>query len=233
MRLKVTFMDILAIVGVMLGIVAVAPMLVWWLYSPMAGFRVGGEELGGDGIAVPMAGRVPLAVFTDSKRRLEIENLRISYDPENVDLAKTKGAHTLITTDRRYPVALRFAGPRELVAGHLQGAYFDYMAKRPAFRVKLTTTLRARQEELPYWARVFGSNSRTVERIVEFTASKGAAWTLPESGLRLEPGESLEVEGVQSQEGASCATKKGTAYGRVIEILKDDIGSQPPNPDPR
>jgi hypothetical protein len=228
----VSLMDILAVAGVALGVVAVAPMLVWWLYSPTAGFRVGGEEDGG-AIAVLLAERVSVAVFTDSKRSLEFENLRIAYDPDDVDLGKTRGAETVVTTDSNYPVAISFASKREVVAGHLQGAYFDYVARRPSFRVKLTTTLRARQEDLPYFARVFGSNSHTVERVVEFAASTDTVWTLPRSGLPIRPGESVVLQGVQSQEAVSCATKEGTAYGRVIEGLEDNRASPVQNSRPR
>ena len=116
----------------LLGLLSLPLMVLWLWYTPKISFRIGGDDLGTP-IPLPLTGRVHFAVATRSKRTLQFDELRLSYDPDAVDLSKTKGATASFTTDSEYPAAIGFPGEREVVAGHLQGNYFDYAAKRPKF----------------------------------------------------------------------------------------------------
>src|SRR5712664_1661702 len=96
----------------LLGLLSLPLMVLWLWYTPKISFRLGGDDLGTP-IPLPPTGRVHFAVATHSKRTLHFDELRLSYDPDAVDLSKTKGATASFTTDSEYPAAIGFLGERE------------------------------------------------------------------------------------------------------------------------
>lgn len=101
------------ILGFLGAISLIAYCLHWWTYSPKPFLRIGGEKLG-DTIPVTREGKVYFAYGTNSLKKSIISKVLISFDPEKVDLFKTKGITKEITVDHEFPMAIVFKDKKRL-----------------------------------------------------------------------------------------------------------------------
>lgn len=213
--------DVALLVSILAIFVALVPLLAYFAraYLPKVLFRVGGEHQG-DSIGVPKNGSVPFAVLTRSKRRVLLTGVWVAFDPDEVDLSKTKGAEQRITTDREFPVALFFPELRVVSRGHLQANYLDYHARNEAFRLKFTAYATLDAAELPWFLDMFGPKAFRAERMLHFSVATNAH-DLREYGLSVSPGESFSVEGPQAQQAVWAKTDKAGTTLRMIELVEN------------
>lgn len=214
--------DLALLISILALILALIPLLAYFARAHLAKvlFRVGGEQQG-DVVSVPRDGTIPFAVLTQSKRRVLLSGAWVAFDPDEVDLSKTKGAEQRITTDRDFPVALLFPELRVVSRGYIQMNYLDYHAKRAEFRFKFTAYATLDAAELPSLLDMFGAKAFRTERMVRFSVAADAHG-LRENGLLVSPGESVSVEGPQAQQAVwAKADKEGTTL-RIIEFVEKE-----------
>ena len=209
-------------ISLLVGLLALIPLgayfLHWKFYSPKPFIRVSGEQ-SGEPIQIPEKGRIFFAVSTKSHRKSVLCEVWVSFDPDEVDLSKTRGAEQRVTVDNKYPLALLFPEKRIIVKGHLQGNYFVCEAKKPEFSVKFIINSEIETTELPFLLNIFPARNLQAERIVRFKITQGYTTDLQRDGLVLLPKESVHLEGVQSQEEVYAATSKGIASLKIIEVV--------------
>ena len=126
-----------------------------------------------------------------------------------------------MTTDNQFPMAILFIGRRVVRAGYLQTNHFDYKPKTDEFSVKILVRAETDEAELPFLLNMFPAPKIIAERVVRFKVVKGMECDLKKLGLILGPGESLQSEGVQSQEAIWAVADKGTAQVKVREVIED------------
>lgn len=209
-------------VAIVLGIV---PLLGWWYFTPRIAFRVGGEE-NGSPIVMPLSGKILFATLASCCNTPELREVRVSFDPKAVDLSQTEGATLTLTGDSRFPTELVFEVNEEMAPEVLLGNYLRYQSKQSRFDVKISAVAQARQEDLPIWARIFGSNSVRLERIVQFQGSKDTRFELAKLGLPIKPKEKMIICGVQSQGEVDCIAPQGPATVSVMELLQGNKMSE-------
>lgn len=218
-------MDELAIVTTILSVVALMPLgaylLLRWLYSPKIFIRVGGEQQDTDPIEIPEKGDVPFGITTGSKIKAFVSEVWVSFNDDEVDLSKTKGGGRRITTDSQFPLAILFSERRAVKRGYLQTNYFDYESKTDNFSVKISVRAEVDEAGLPFLLNMFPAPKVVSERIVNFRAVEGMAHDLKKLGLTIGPGESIQSEGVQSQESFWAVADKGIAQVKVREVIED------------
>lgn len=221
-RNKSSFMMKLTIISLIISLFAIIPLgvyfLHWIFYSPKPFIRVSGEQTG-DPIQIPEKGKVFFAVSTESNLKTKLLEVWVSFNPDEVDLFKTKGAEQRGIVDSIFPFALLFPEQRIIIKGNLQGNYFEYEPKKLEFLVKFTTISEPEQAELPFLINMFPPRKIQIERIVKFQTVKGYTLDLQRNGLKLLPGEYVHLEGVQSQEAVYAATEEGVATLKVREII--------------
>jgi hypothetical protein len=209
-------------ISILALLVALIPLLVYFArsYLPKVSFRVG-NMLVAEPINVPRNGRIHFAVFTESKRRIMMSGVWVEFDPDEVDLSKTKGAEQRLTTDGESPVALFFPEVRIVAKGHLQANHFDYQARKDAFRVNLVAYATVDVAELPWLLDMFGPKTLRVERTLRFSVSADPS-NIPELGLVLRPKEGMSVEGPQAQEAIWAKTDKAGTAVKIIEFAEKE-----------
>lgn len=213
------------IAAIILSVIALVPFCAYlglrWFYSPKIIIRVGGDQQGIEVIQVPKSGNVPFGISTKSKRKAFISEVWVSFSDEKVDLHKTKGGERRITTDDQFPMAVLFTGRRVVKDGYLQTNHFDYKAKTNEFSVKIVVGAEADETELPFLLNMFPAPKIIAERVVKFKIVKGMECDLKKLGLTIGPGESIQSEGIQSQESFWAVADKGIAQVKVREIIED------------
>jgi len=211
-------------IAILISLIALIPLLAyllhWKFYSPKPFIRVSGEQLG-DLIHIPEKGNIFFAVSTKSGHKSVLSEVWVSFDPDEADLFKTRGAERRNIADNKFPFALLFSEKRIIVKAHLQGNYFDYEAKKPKFSVKFIINSEIETTELPFLLNMFPVRKIKAERIVRFKVAQEYTANLQRDGLALLPTESMHIEGVQSQEEWHAATSKGTGILKVREIIGD------------
>lgn len=214
--------DFISLTAGLLGLIPlVAYFLHWRFYSPKPFVRVSGEQ-SGDPIQIPEKGKISFGVCTKSGCKSVLCEVWVSFNPDEVNLLKTRGAEQRVTVDNKYPLALLFPEKRIIAKGHFQGNYFDYEAINPEFSVKFIVDSEIEATELPFLLNMFPSRKLRTGRVVRFKVTPGYATDLKRDGLQLLPKESIHIEGVQSQEGVIAATSKGVGSIKVIELIDDD-----------
>jgi hypothetical protein len=211
-----TFLSILAL------IVALIPLLVYFArsYLPRVSFRVG-DMLGSEPIHVPRSGSIRFAVLTELKKRVILSGVWVEFDPDEVDLSKTKGADQRLTADNEFPVALFFPEVRIISKGHLQANHFDYHTRKDAFRTKLVAYATVDIAELPWLLDMFGPKTFRIERTLYFLVTDDPG-KIPELGLLLRPGEAMSVEGPQAQEAIWAKADKPATKLKLIEFVEKE-----------
>lgn len=192
----------------------------WWVYSPKLFIRIGGEKLG-DPIPVAKEGRIDFACGTDSSRKSGILEVLVSFDPEKVELFRTKGVAKEITVDRKFPMAVVFRDKKEVVRKVLQTNFFDYQSRVDSFAVKITVISEIDPSSLPFLLTMFSPRKVRSEKIVRFLVKEGASMDLKTHGVIIGPKESMQVVGVQSQEAVWAATSKGEATVKIMEVFDE------------
>jgi len=145
----------------------------------------------------------------------------VSFNDDEVDLSKTRGGEKRITTNIQFPLAILFSERRIAKQGYLQTNYFDYEPRVDNFSVKISVRAEADEAELPFFLNMFPAPKVVSERIVKFKVIKGMAHDLKKLGLIVGPGESIQSEGVQSQESFWAVADRGVAQVKVREIIED------------
>ena len=211
----------LSFISILIGSIALIPLLAyllhWKFYSPKPFIRVSGEQ-SGDPIHIPEKGSTFFVVSTKSDRKSVLSEVWASFNPDEVDLFKTKGIEQRITVDNKFPCALFFSEKRIMVKGHFQGNYFDYEARKPDFSVKFIIKSEIETTALPFLLNMFPARRIQRERIVRFKVIQGYTANLQRDGLAVLPKESVHLEGVQSQGEIHASTSKGL---KVIELIND------------
>ena len=192
-----------------------------WFYSPKIIIRVGGDQQGVELIQVPESGNVPFGISTKSKLKTFVSEVWISFNDEEVDLYKTKGGEKRITTDNQFPMAILFPERRAIKQGYLQTNYFDYEPKVDHFSLKITARAETDEAELPFLLNMFPAPKVITERVIKFKVVKGMVNDLKKLGLTMLPGESMQSEGIQSQEAFWAVADRGIAQVKVREVIED------------
>lgn len=172
-------------------------------------------------IQVPESGSVPFGISMESKLKALVSEVWVSFNDEEVDLHKTKGGERKITTDNQFPMAVLFPERRAVKQGYLQTNYFDYKQKTDNFSIKITVRAETDEAELPFLLNMFPVPKVIAERVVKFKVVKGMINDLKKLGLTMLPGESIQGEGIQSQEAFWAVADKGIAQVKVREIVGD------------
>ncbi len=213
------------IAAITLSIIALIPFCAYlwlrWFYSPKIIIRVGGDQQGVELIQVPESGNVPFGISTKSKLKAFVSEVWVSFNDEEVDLYKTKSGERRITTDNQFPMAILFPERRAIKQGYLQMNYFDYEPKADHFSLKIAARVATDEAELPFLLNMFPAPKVTAERLIRFKAAKGMEHDLKKLGLTIGPGESIQSEGVQSQEAFWAVADKGVAQVKVREVIGD------------
>lgn len=213
------------IVAIILSIIALIPFCAYlwlrWFYSPKIIIRVGGDQQGSEMIQVPESGNVPFGISMGSKLKAFVSEVWVSFNDEEVDLHKTKGGERKITTDNQFPMAVLFPERRAIKQGYLQTNYFDYESKAGHFSVKIITRAETDEAELPFLLNMFPAPKMITARVIKFKVVKGMANDLKKLGLTMLPGESIQSEGVQSQEAFWAVADRGIAQVKVREVIED------------
>jgi len=213
------------IIFLILGVLGIISLIVyfirWKFYSPYLLFRVGGEQMGNP-IKVTPVGQVGFAIFTKSTKRTRILGLWIHFHPDEVDLFKTRGVKKEMTIDTQFPMSIAFGEEKEVVKGTLQSNYFNYEAKGNKFTVKFDVLSEIDSTELPFLIEMFSSRKVRSTRIVTFEVDNDVIMDLKTHGLTLLPGESMQMKGMQSQEGMQAVSDKEGAVIKVMELIEDD-----------
>jgi hypothetical protein len=214
--------EIISFVLGVLGILSLVVYLIHWkFYSPHLLFRVAGEQRG-EPIKVNPIGQVPFATFTKSSKKIRVLGLWIYFNPDDVDLFKTRGAKKEMTVDRQFPMSISFGEEKDVVKGTLQANYFKYQAKGNKFIVKFDGLSEINSTELPFLLDMFSPRKVRSTRTVTFEVDKNVVMDLKTHGLLLLPGEAMQTVGVQSQEGVwAVGDKEGTVI-EVMELVEDD-----------
>ncbi len=209
-----TFLSILAL------LVALTPLLIYFArsYLPKVSFRVG-DMLGSEPIHVPRNGSIRFALSTESKKRVMLAGVWVEFDPDEVDLSKTKGAAQGITADNDFPVSLSFPEVRVISKGYLQANHFDYQARKDAFRTKLVAHATVDIAELPWLLDMFGPKTFRVEQTLRFLVADDPS-EIRELGLLLRPGEAMSVEGPQAEEAVWAKTDIAGTTLKIIELVE-------------
>ena len=211
-------------ISILISLIALIPLLAyllhWKFYSPKPFIRVSGEQ-SGDPIHIPEKGNIFFAVSTKSDRKSVLSEVWVNFNPDEVDLFKTKGAEKRVTVDNKFPLAILFSEKRIIVKGHFQGNYFDYEAKKTDFSIKFIINSQIRTTTLPFLLNMFPARTMQREWIVRFKVIQGYTANIPRYGLALLPKESLHLEGIQSQGAMQAATSKGIGSLKVIELIGD------------
>lgn len=218
----------LNVIAILISLVALIPLLAyllhWKFYSPKPFIRVSGEQ-SGDPIHIPEKGNILFAVSTKSDRKSVLSEVWVNFNPDEVDLSKTKGAEKRVTVDNRFPnefpLAILFPEKRIIVKGHFRGNYFDYETKKTDFSVKFIINSQIQTTTLPFLLNMFPARTMQREWIVRFKVIQGYTANIPRYGLALLPKESLHLEGIQSQGAMHAATSKGIGSLKVIELIGD------------
>lgn len=217
-------METLTYISTILSIIALIPLgtyfLLRWPYSPRILIRVGGDQQGTEPIQISEKGNVPFGISTGSKVKAFIYEVWVGFNDDEVDLSETKGGEKRITADTQFPLAILFSERRAVKRGYLQTNYFDYEPKADNFSVKILVRAEADEAELPFLLNMFPVPKIVSERIVKFKVIKGITHDLKKLGLTIGPGESIQSEGVQSQESFWAVADKGIAQVKVREITK-------------
>lgn len=213
------------ITAIILSIIATIPFCAYlwlrWFYSPKIIIRVGGDQQGVEPIQVPERGDVPFGVSTGSKLKAFISEVWVSFNDEEVDLYKTKGGERRITTDNQFPMAILFTGRRVVKASYLQTNHFDYEPKADTFSVKITVRATVDEAELPFLLNMFPVPKMITARVIKFKVVKEMANDLKKLGLTMLPGESIQSEGIQSQEALWAVADRDVAQVKVREIIEE------------
>lgn len=212
-------------ISLLAGLLGLIPLVVyflhWRFYSPKPFVRVSGEQ-SGDPIQIPEKGKIFFGVCTKSSCKSVLCEVWVSFNPDEVNLLKTRGAEQRVTVDNKYPLALLFPEKRIIAKRHFQGNYFDYEAINPEFSVKFIIDSEIETTELPFLLNMFPSRKLRTSRVVRFKVTQGYTTDPKKDGLRLLPKESIHIEGIQSQEGVYAATSKGVGSLKVIELIDDE-----------
>ncbi len=218
-------METLTTISIILSVIALIPLGVYFLlrsfYSPKIFIRVGGDQQGAESIQVSENGDVPFGISTGSKVKAFISEVWVSFNDDEVDLSKTKGAERRITTDAEFPIAILFSERRAVKHGYLQTNYFDYAPKAESFSIKISVRAETDEAAIPFLLNMFPAPKVVSERIIKFEVNRGMVYDLKKIGLTIGPGESIQSEGVQSQESFWAVANKGIVQVKVREIIKD------------
>jgi len=213
------------IISFVLGVLGISSLVVylirWKFYSPHLLFRVAGEQLG-EPIKVNPIGQVPFATFTKSSKKIRVLGLWIYFNPDDVDLFKTRGAKKEMTVDRQFPMSIAFGEEKDVVKGTLQANYFKYQAKGNKFIVKFDGLSEINSTELPFLLDMFSPRKVRSTRTVTFEVDNNVVTDLKTHGLPLLPGEAMQTVGVQSQEGIWAVSDKEGTVIEVMELVEDD-----------
>ena len=218
-------MGTLTLISIILSVIALIPLGAYFLlrsfYSPKIFIRVGGDQQGVDPIQLSEKGDVPFGISTGSKIKAFISEVWVSFNEDEVDLFKTKGIEKRITTDNLFPTAILFSDRRAVKRGYLQTNYFDYEPKIDNFSVKIIVRAETDEAELPFLLNMFPAPKIIAERLIRFKVAKGMEHDLRKLGLTIRPGESIQSEGIQSQEAFWAVADKGIAQLKIREIIED------------
>lgn len=213
------------IAAIILSIIALIPFCAYlWLqyfYSPKITIRVGGDQQGIEMIQVPESGNVPFGISMRSKLKAFVSEVWVGFNDEEVDLHKTKGGERRITTDDQFPMAILFPERRAIKRGYLQTNYFDYRQRADNFSVKIAARVEMDEGDLPFLLNMFPVPKAIAERVIKFKVVKGMVNDLKKIGLTMLPGESIQSEGIQSQEAFWAVADNGIAQVKVREIVED------------
>lgn len=213
------------IAAIILSIIALIPFCAYlwlrWFYSPKIIIRVGGDQQSIEVMQVPESGNVPFGISMGSKLKAFVSEVWVGFNDEEVDLHKTKGGERRITTDSQFPMAVLFPERRAVKQGYLQTNYFDYKQRADNFSVKITVRAETDEAELPFLLNMFPAPKVIAERVVKFKVVKGMINDLKRLGLTMLPGESIQSEGIQSQEAFWAVTDRDVAQVKAREIIED------------
>ena len=213
------------IISFVLGVLGISSLVVylihWKFYSPHLLFRVAGEQQG-EPIKVNPIGQVPFATFTKSSKKIRVLGLWIYFNPDDVDLFKTRGAKKEMTVDRQFPMSIAFGEEKDVVKGTLQANYFKYQAKGNKFIVKFDGLSEINSTELPFLLDMFSPRKVRSTRTVTFEVDNNVVTDLKTHGLPLLPGEAMQTVGVQAQEGIWAVSDKEGTVIEVMELVEDD-----------
>ncbi|GAB6284328.1 MAG: hypothetical protein STSR0009_05270 [Methanoregula sp.] len=176
----------------------------------------------GEPIKVNPVGQVGFATFTKSVKNIRVLGLWIHFHPDEVDLFKTRGVKKEMTIDTQFPMFIAFGEEKEVRKGTLQGNYFNYQAKNNKFTVKFEVHSEINPNELPFLIDMFPPRKVRSTRIVTFKVENDVVIDLKTHGLTLLPGETMQMKGVQSQEGMRAVSDKEGTVLNVIELVEDD-----------
>jgi hypothetical protein len=215
-------MEIVALIFTIVALIPIVAYLCLQLfYKPKISIRVGGDQQGNKIINVLEKGEISFAICASTKFKTYISEIWVNFNNIEVDLSKTKGAETRITTERQFPVSILFSGLKTIKVGYLQANFFSYNSISENFSIKITVRVETDEADLPFLLTMFPSPKVIFERIVEFKVVKGMISDLNQLGLKLNPGESIQVEGVQSQEAVYVNSEKALSQIKIIEICKE------------
>ena len=205
------------ILGLLGAISIIAYLISYWFYSPRIEFRVGGEQ-SGEPIRVISAEQISFAVFTKSSKTTRIIGEWIHFHPDEVDLFKTMGVKKEMGIDRRFPMSISFPEEKNVTKGVLQANYFNYQARSKEFTIKFDVLSEIDPVELPFFLDMFLPRKVRSQRIVTFKVDNDVVVDLKTHGLAFLPGESMQMAGVQSQEGVTAVADEGQVkvFGMVL-----------------
>src|SRR3989344_4372761 len=213
------------IAAIILSIIALIPLCgyLWlrWFYSPKIIIRVGGDQQGVELIQVPEKDSIPFGISTRSGLKTFISEVWVSFNDDCVNLSKTKGGEKRITTDNQFPMAILFSDRRAVKQSYLQTNYFDYEPKIDNFSVKIIVRAETDEAELPFLLNMFPAPKIIAKRLIGFKVAKGMEHDLRKLGLTIRPGESIQGEGIQSQEAFWAVADKGIAQVKIREIIEN------------
>lgn len=211
----------LTTLSLIFSIIALIPIVLYFIqryaYLPKLFFRVGGEQ-SGEPIIVRKEEKITFAVSTKSLHRVFISEVWVYFNPDEVNLSKTKDAEEKVTTDLDFPVALFFPGTRVVKDKILQGFSWMHVAHSQKFSLKLIAYGHIDEIELPF-RDMFPARSIYSERIIKFQVKADLPYDLKKQGLELVPGERIQIEGGQAQDAFNVVADNPTPV-RVIELFK-------------
>ena len=87
--------------------------------------------------------------------------------------------------------------------------------------MKIVVRAETDEDELPFLLNMFPAPKITAERLIGFEVAKGMGHDLKKLGLTIRPGESIQSEGIQSQEAFWAVADKGIAQVKIREIIEN------------
>lgn len=204
------------IVGV-LGLVPIAAYLVHLaVYSPGAFFRVCGDPATGP-IEITGEGCYPFGISTNSNGKVRIEEIKVKFDPEKIELKPTSDGKTQTSIDREFPLEIVFPVARETRKNFFQLYGFDYVVHSEHFRLRFEGVAQVAAEEVPPVLDLLPPRKIKFARLVDFAAPENFQPDPKKHGFFLSPGESSGADGDLAKKAVYAVADKEGATLRVIE----------------